>query len=109
MGFSFIILEYPFIFLNWWKKINKHKYTFLFLDAGVELAWGKLENWRSHDSVEKPNHLKFIVSVFMRYASILFHYKLEGIFHWDPRSKLETRRWNRDSERLLRSCDIYIG
>lgn len=45
MGFTFIIVEYPFIFLNWWKKINRCKYTFLFLNAGVELAWGKLENW----------------------------------------------------------------
>jgi len=44
MSFIFIILEYPFIFLNWWKEINRCKCTFLFLNSGVELAWGKLKN-----------------------------------------------------------------
>lgn len=43
MGFTFI-LEYPFVFLNWWKKMNGYKYTFLILNAGVFFDWGKLIN-----------------------------------------------------------------
>lgn len=34
MGFTFI-LECPFVFLNWWKKIKKYKCTFLILNAGM--------------------------------------------------------------------------
>lgn len=44
ISFTSIIVKYPVIFLNWQKQINKYKVTFFFLDAGVELAWGKLEN-----------------------------------------------------------------
>lgn len=58
MGFTSIILEYPFIFLKQWKKINQCKYTFLFLNVGVELAWGKLENWCYQDSMGKKQPFK---------------------------------------------------
>lgn len=89
ISFTSIIVKYPLVFLNWWKWSNKCKYTFLFLGAGVELAWGKLENaaikilWG-----EKKSKIMFLC--LMIYESILFHCKLGGNFHWNPRNKLET-------------------
>lgn len=42
--YQFYIYHCELFFSIGEKQINKCKYTFLFLDAGVELTWGNLGN-----------------------------------------------------------------